>query len=101
MNVPRVRRKSDGTPRRVFEAAKQQFAPKGLYGPVVARSMSGDPYGRHTLPETLKQEAILSDVKPEVVLVDLGYKGVATGCAGLPCLRPTSPKTDLLFGDTG
>ncbi|SAL83440.1 TetR family transcriptional regulator [Caballeronia choica] len=78
MNVPRVKRKSEGIRRRVFEAAKQQFAPQGLYGPRVARSMSGDPYDGHTLPEALKQAAILSDVKPEVVLVDRGYKGVAT-----------------------
>jgi IS5 family transposase len=39
--------------------------------------MSGDPYDGHTLPEVLKQAAILSDVKPEVVLVDRGYKRVA------------------------
>jgi hypothetical protein len=37
MNVPRVKRKSEGTRRRVFEAAKQKYALQGLYGPRVAQ----------------------------------------------------------------
>ncbi len=39
--------------------------------------MPGNPYDGHTLPEALEQAAILSDVKPEVAIVDRGYKGVA------------------------
>jgi IS5 family transposase len=38
--------------------------------------MPGNPYDGHTLAEALEQAAILSDVKPEVVVVDRGYKGV-------------------------
>ena len=41
-----------------------------------ARSMPGNPYDGHTLAEALEQAAILSDVKPEVAVVDRGYKGV-------------------------
>jgi IS5 family transposase len=42
-----------------------------------ARSMPGNPYDGHTLDEALEQAAILSDVEPEVAVVDRGYKGVA------------------------
>jgi transposase, IS5 family len=41
------------------------------------RSMPGNPYDGHTLAEALEQVAILSDVPPEVAIVDRGYKGVA------------------------
>ncbi len=43
---------------------------------VGARSMPGNPYGGHTLVEALEQTAILSDVTPEVAIVDRGYKGI-------------------------
>ena len=39
--------------------------------------MPGNPYDGHTLAEALERAAILSDVKPEVAVVDRGYKGVA------------------------
>jgi IS5 family transposase len=39
--------------------------------------MPGNPYDGHTLAEALEQAAILSDVTPEVAIVDRGYKGVA------------------------
>jgi len=38
-----------------------------------ARSMPGNPYHGHTLAEALEQAAILSNVKPEVAVVDRGY----------------------------
>jgi len=41
------------------------------------RSMPGNPYDGHTLAEALKQAATLSNVTPEVAVVDRGYKGVA------------------------
>ncbi|MGF6472818.1 hypothetical protein QFZ89_008069 [Paraburkholderia youngii] len=41
---------------------------------VGARSMPGNPYDGHTLAEALEQAAILSDVKPDVAIVDRGYK---------------------------
>jgi len=40
------------------------------------RSMPGNPYDGHTLDEALEQAAILSDVTPEIAVVDRGYKGV-------------------------
>ena len=43
---------------------------------VGARSMPGNPYDGHTLHEALEQAAILSEVEPEMVFVDRGYKGV-------------------------
>ncbi|AIO67337.1 transposase domain protein [Burkholderia oklahomensis] len=44
---------------------------------VGARSMPGNPYDGHTLAEALEQAAILSDIQPEIAVVDRGYKGVA------------------------
>jgi IS5 family transposase len=54
-----------------------------------ARSMPGNPYDGHTLAEALEQAAILSDVKPEVAIVDRGYKGVVVDGAKIyhPGLR--------------
>lgn len=43
---------------------------------VGARSMPGNPYDGHTLEEALEQAAILSDVQPEIAIVDRGYRGV-------------------------
>jgi IS5 family transposase len=43
---------------------------------VGARSMPGNRYDGHTLHEALEQAAILSEVKPEMVFVDRGYRGV-------------------------
>src|SRR5258705_7817177 len=53
------------------------------------RSMAGNPYDGHTLAEALEQAAILSDVTPEVAVVDRGYKGVAIHCVKIyhPGLR--------------
>ena len=42
---------------------------------VGARSMPGNPYDGHTLHEALEQAEIVSNVKPEMVFVDSGYKG--------------------------
>lgn len=39
--------------------------------------MPGNPYDGHTLAEALEQAAIRSDGKPEVAIVDRGYKGIA------------------------
>jgi IS5 family transposase len=51
--------------------------------------MPGNPYDGHTLAEALEQTAILSDVSPEVAIVDRGYKGVAIDGVRIyhPCLR--------------
>ena len=42
---------------------------------VGSRSMPGNPFDGHTLYEALEQAHILSDVKPEVAIVDRGYRG--------------------------
>jgi len=42
---------------------------------VGASSMPGNPYDGHTLHEALEQATIHSDVEPEMVVVDRGYKG--------------------------
>lgn len=46
---------------------------------VGTRSMPGNPYDGHTLDEAIEQAEILSDVKPEMVFVDRGYRGVELG----------------------
>lgn len=43
---------------------------------VGARSMPGNPHVGHTLAESLERAEIFSDVKPEIVVVDRGYRGV-------------------------
>lgn len=39
------------------------------------RSMPGNPYGGHTLEETLEQVAIPAERKPTTAIVDKGYRG--------------------------
>ncbi|AOJ73577.1 hypothetical protein WS83_02820 [Burkholderia sp. MSMB2042] len=46
-------------------------------GPGAGEQVQGNPYDGHTLAEALEQAAILSDVQPEIAVVDRGYKGVA------------------------
>ena len=43
---------------------------------VELRSMPGNPWGGHTLEETLEQVGILNDRLPKVVILDKGYQGV-------------------------
>jgi IS5 family transposase len=40
-----------------------------------ARSMPGNPFDGHTLDEALEQAEILSEIKPQVAIVDRGYRG--------------------------
>ena len=44
---------------------------------VGVRSLPGNPYDGHTLPEAIEQVSILTDRKPKAVLVDKGYRGVS------------------------
>ena len=39
--------------------------------------MPCNPYDGHTQAEALEQAAVLSEVQPEIAVVDRGYKGVA------------------------
>src|SRR5690606_39984556 len=43
---------------------------------VGARSMPGNPYDGHTLPEALEQAGILSDTPIHTAVVDRGYRGL-------------------------
>lgn len=39
------------------------------------RSFAGNPYDGHTLKEALEQVAILTDQRPDLAVVDRGYRG--------------------------
>ena len=41
------------------------------------RSLPGNPYDGHTLPEAIEQVSILTAQKPKSVFVDKGYRGVS------------------------
>lgn len=41
------------------------------------RSLPGNPYDGHTLPEAIEQVSILTAQKPKAVFVDKGYRGVS------------------------
>ena len=43
---------------------------------VGCRSMPGNPYDGHTLDETIEQVEILADKRPDIAIVDKGYRGV-------------------------
>ena len=42
---------------------------------VGARSYPGNPYGGHTLYDQLQQVHTITDIKPDICLVDRGYRG--------------------------
>lgn len=79
LHAPEVECISKGKSRTPYEfGVKVSITTTHKEGLVVgARSMPGNPYDGHTLAEALEQAAILSDVKPEVAVVDRGYRGVA------------------------
>ncbi len=78
MHAPEVECLAKGNARTPYEfGVKVSITTTHKEGLVIgARSMPGNPYDGHTLAEALEQAAILSDVKPEVAVVDRGYKGV-------------------------
>jgi IS5 family transposase len=49
--------------------------------------MPVNPYGDHTLYETLEQDAILTDIQAKEVVTDLGYRG-ATVQEGIKVFHP-------------
>lgn len=79
LHAPEVECLAKGKARKPYEfGVKVSITTTHKEGLVVGtRSMPGNPYDGHTLAEALEQAAILSDVKPEVAIVDRGYKGVA------------------------
>lgn len=79
LHAPEVDCISKGKARQPYEfGVKVSITTTHREGLVVgARSMPGNPYDGHTLEEALEQAGILSEVKPEVAVVDRGYRGVA------------------------
>lgn len=77
LHAPEVECISKGKTRNPYEfGVKVSITTTHKEGLVVgARSMPGNPYDGHTLAEALEQATILSDVRPEVAIVDRGYKG--------------------------
>ncbi|MEX3860401.1 transposase, partial [Paraburkholderia sp. BR10923] len=77
LHAPEVECLAKGKARTPYEfGVKVSITTTHREGLVVgARSMPGNPYDGHTLEEALEQAAILSDVKPEIAIVDRGYRG--------------------------
>jgi IS5 family transposase len=70
---------SKGKARQAYEfGVKVPVATTHKEGLVVGmRSLPGNPYDGHTLPEAIEQVSILTAQKPKVVFVDKGYRGVS------------------------
>ena len=88
LHAPEVECLAKGKARTPYEfGVKVSITTTHKEGLVVGmRSMPGNPYDGHTLAEALEQAAILSDVTPEVAVVDRGYKGVTM--AGVKIYHP-------------
>ncbi|WP_233808643.1 IS5 family transposase [Paraburkholderia sp. HP33-1] len=78
LHAPEVECLAKGKARTPYEfGVKVSITTTHKEGLVVGmRSMPGNPYDGHTLAEALEQAAILSDITPEIAVVDRGYKGV-------------------------
>lgn len=78
LHAPEVECIAKGKARKPYEfGVKVSITTTHQEGLVVgARSMPGNPYDGHTLAEALEQTTILSEVTPEVAIVDRGYKGI-------------------------
>ena len=78
LHAPEVECISKGKTRQPYEfGVKVTVATTHKEGLVVGmRSMPGNPYDGHTLPEAVEQVSILTDHQPKVVFVDKGYRGV-------------------------
>ena len=78
LHAPEVECISKGKVRQRFEfGVKVTVATTHKEGLVVGmRSMPGNPYDGHTLPEAIEQISILTDHPPKTVFVDKGYRGV-------------------------
>ena len=78
LHAPEVECISKGKARQPYEfGVKVTVATTHKEGLVVGmRSMPGNPYDGHTLPEAVEQVSILTDRLPKAVFVDKGYRGV-------------------------
>ena len=80
-HAPEVECISKGKARQPYEFGVKVGVASTLKGNLIvgARTFAGNPYDGHTLHEQLEQTTILmqdSQVHPETVFVDLGYRGV-------------------------
>ena len=78
LHAPEVECIAKGKARQPYEfGVKVTVATTHKEGLVVGmRSMPGNPYDGHTLPEAVEQVSILTDRLPKAVFVDKGYRGV-------------------------
>jgi IS5 family transposase len=78
LHAPEVECISKGKVRQPYEfGVKVTVATTHKEGLVVGmRSLPGNPYDGHSLPEAIEQVAILTDQKPKAVFVDKGYRGI-------------------------
>lgn len=79
LHAPEVECIGKGKVRQPYEfGVKVTVATTHKEGLVVGmRSLPGNPYDGHTLPEAIEQVTILTDQKPKAVFVDKGYRGVS------------------------
>ena len=79
LHAPEVECISKGKARQSYEfGVKVTVALTHKEGLVVGmRSLPGNPYDGHTLPEAIEQVSILTAQKPKAVFVDKGYRGVS------------------------
>ncbi len=79
LHAPEVECISKGKARQPYEfGVKVTVATTHKEGLVVGmRSLPGNPYDGHTLPEAIEQVSILTAQKPKTVFVDKGYRGVS------------------------
>ncbi len=79
LHAPEVECISKGKARQPYEfGVKVTVATTHKEGLVVGmRSLPGNPYDGHTLPEAIEQVTILTEQKPKAVFVDKGYRGVS------------------------
>ena len=79
LHAPEVECISKGKARQPYEfGVKVTVATTHKEGLVVGmRSLPGNPYDGHTLPEAIEQVSILTGQKPKAVFVDKGYRGVS------------------------
>ncbi|AQW31653.1 IS5 family transposase (plasmid) [Ralstonia syzygii subsp. celebesensis] len=78
LHAPEVECLAKGKARKPYEfGVKVSITTTHKEGLVLgARLMPGNPYDGHTLAEALEQAEILSETKPQIAIVDRGYRGV-------------------------
>lgn len=98
LHAPEVECISKGKARKQYEfGVKVSLAVTHKQGLMIgARSFPGNPYDGHTLAQQLEQTAVLLqdlDVKPQIAVVDLGYRGVDAEVAPVQVIHRGKAKT--------